>query len=219
MRYPERTAANSEGNNVDAFTTHTGVAAPLARENVDTDLIIRIERLVDLGDVDLGHWAFETIRYNKDGSPNPDFPFNQPRYKGASILIAGRNFGCGSSREGAVWAIRRMGVRCVIAPSFGDIFFGNCFQNSVLPIVLPQEEIDRLMEESRNCMAGAAFAIDLEAREIRTPGQRTVGFKVDPNRRQALLKGLDPIDTTLLREPEIATFQARDRAARPWVYS
>ena len=204
---------------MDAFTTLTGVAAPLARENVDTDLIIRIERLVALGHVDLGHWAFETIRYNKDGSPNPEFPFNQPRYKGASILIANRNFGCGSSREGAVVAIRGMGVRCVIAPSFGDIFFGNCFQNSVLPIVLPQEEIDRLMEEARTCMAGAAYEIDLEARAIRTPSQRTVAFKVDPNRRQALLKGLDPIDTTLLRDKEIAAFQAKDREARPWVYA
>jgi len=203
---------------MDTFTVLTGVAAPLARENVDTDVIIPIPRLVSLGHVDLGHWAFEALRYNKDGSENPEFVLNQPRYRGAAVLIAHRNFGCGSSREGAVWAIKGMGIRCVIAPSFGDIFFSNCFQNSVLPIVLPQAEIDRLMEEARTSTAGAAFAIDLEAREIRTPGQRTVPFQVDPNRRAALLKGLDPIQTTLLREPEIAAFQQRDRQARPWVY-
>jgi 3-isopropylmalate/(R)-2-methylmalate dehydratase small subunit len=203
---------------METFTVLTGVAAPLARENVDTDLIIPIPRLVTLANVDLGRWAFEAIRYHKDGSDNPDFVLNQPRYRGAPILIAGRNFGCGSSREGAVVAIRRMGIRCVIAPSFGDIFFNNCFQNSVLPIALPQAEIDRLMEEARTCMSGAAFAVDLEAREIRTPGQRTVTFDVDPNRRKGLLQGLDPIDTTLLRDAEIASFQDRDRKARPWIY-
>lgn len=203
---------------MEVFTVLTGVAAPLARENVDTDLIIPIPRLVTLADVDLGRWAFEAIRYHKDGSENPDFVLNQPRYRGAPILVAGRNFGCGSSREGAVVAIRRMGIRCVIASRFGDIFFNNCFQNSVLPIALPQEEVDRLMEEARTCTSGAAFAVDLEAREIRTPGQRTVAFEVDPNRRQSLLKGLDPIATTSLREGEIASFQDRDRKARPWIY-
>ena len=204
---------------METFTVLTGVAAPLARENVDTDLIIPIPRLVTHANVDLGRWAFEALRYHKDGSENLDFVLNQPRYRGASILIAGRNFGCGSSREGAVVAIRRMGIRCVIASSFGDIFFNNCFQNSVLPIALPQEEVDRLMEEARTCTSGAAFAVDLEDREIRTPGQRTVAFEVDPNRRQGLLKGLDPIATTSLRESEIASFQDRDRKARPWIYS
>jgi 3-isopropylmalate/(R)-2-methylmalate dehydratase small subunit len=203
---------------MEAFTVLTGVVAPLARENVDTDLIIPIPRLVTLANVDLGRRAFEAIRYRKDGSENPDFVLNQPRYRGASILIAGRKFGCGSSREGAVVAIRRMGIRCVIASSFGDIFFNNCFQNSVLPIALPQEEVDRLMEEARTCTSGAAFAVDLEAQEICTPGQRRVGFEVDPNWRQSLLKGLDPIATTSLREGEIASFQDRDRKARPWIY-
>jgi 3-isopropylmalate/(R)-2-methylmalate dehydratase small subunit len=203
---------------METFTVLTGVAAPLARENVDTDLIIPIKRLVSLEHVDLGKWAFEAIRYRPDGTDNPDFVLNQPAFRGASILIAHRNFGCGSSREGAVVAIRAMGIRCVIAPSFGDIFFNNCFQNSVLPIVLPQEEIDRLMAEARGSTPGAAFAIDLEAREIRTPGQRTVPFPVDPNRRHSLLQGLDPIRSTLLRENEIASFQARDRTQRPWVY-
>jgi 3-isopropylmalate/(R)-2-methylmalate dehydratase small subunit len=203
---------------METFTVLTGVAAPFARENVNTDLIIPIPRLVTLANADLGRWAFEHIRYHKDGSDNADFVLNQARYRSAPILIAGRNFGCGSSREPAVVAIRRMGIRCVIAPSFGDIFFNNCFQNSVLPIALPQVEIDRLMEEARTCMSGAAFAVDLERCEIRTPGQRTVTFDVDPNRRKGLLKGLDPIDATLLRDAEIASFQIRDRKARPWIY-
>jgi 3-isopropylmalate/(R)-2-methylmalate dehydratase small subunit len=201
------------------FTVLEGVAAPLMRENIDTDVIIPIKRLVTLANINLGDWAFEPLRYQKDGSENPDFVLNQPRYHGARILLAGRNFGCGSSREGAVVAILGMGIRCVVAPSFGDIFFNNCFQNGVLPIVLPQEEIETLAEEARSSMDGAAFAVDLVAQEIRTPGQRTVPFTVDPNRRQALLQGLDPIGTTLLREAEIASFQQRDRAARPWVYA
>ncbi len=201
------------------FTVLEGVAAPFMRENVDTDVIIPIKRLVSLAHVDLGHWAFEPLRYRKDGSDNPEFILNDPKFRGARILLAGRNFGCGSSREGAVTAILGMGIRCVIAPSFGDIFFNNCFQNGVLPIVLPQEEVDGLAEEARQGMAGAAFAVDLQAREIRTPGQRTVPFKVDPNRREALLQGLDPIATTLLREADIASFQRRDRESRPWIYS
>ena len=204
---------------MEQFTVLEGVAAPLMRENIDTDVIIPIKRLVALGQVDLGHWAFEPLRYQADGSENPDFVMHEPRFRGARILVAGRNFGCGSSREGAVLAILGMGVRCVIAPSFGDIFFSNCFQNGVLPIVLPQEEVEKLAEEARTSMAGATFAVDLQAGEIRTPGQRIVPFTVDPNRRQALLQGLDPIGTTLLRDSDIAAFQQRDRAARPWVYA
>ena len=204
---------------MEQFTVLEGVAAPLMRENVDTDVIIPIKRLVTLANINLGDWAFEPLRYRKDGSDNPDFVLNQPKYRGSRILLAGRNFGCGSSREGAVVAILGMGIRCVVAPSFGDIFFNNCFQNGVLPIVLPQEEVERLAEEARSSIDGAAFAVDLVAQEIRTPGQRTVPFTVDPNRRQALLQGLDPIGTTLLREEEIASFQQRDRQARPWVYA
>ena len=203
---------------MDKFTVLDGIAAPLMRENVDTDVIIRIERLVSLENVDLGKWAFELLRYRPDGSENPDFILNQPRYRASRILLAGRNFGCGSSREGAVVAILGMGIRCVIAPSFGDIFFGNCFQNGVLPIALPQAEIDKLAQEARDSTQGATFTVDLEQQEIRTPGQRVVPFTVDPNRRRALLGGLDPISTTLLRESDITAFQQRDREARPWVY-
>lgn len=134
---------------MDKFTVLDEIAAPLMRENVDTDVIIRIERLVSLENVDLGKWAFELLRYRPDGSENPDFILNQPRYRASRILLAGRNFGCGSSREGAVVAVLGMGIRCVIAPSFGDIFFGNCFQNGVLPIALPQAEIDKLAQEAR----------------------------------------------------------------------
>ncbi len=202
------------------FTVLEGVAAPFMRENVDTDVVIRIERLVGPDRENLGPWAFESLRYRPDGSENPDFVLNHPHYRGARILLAGRNFGCGSSREGAVWAIRGMGIRCVIAPSFGDIFFNNCFQNGVLPIVLPQAEVEALAEEARAAAeAGATFTIDLEAQEVRTPGKRVVAFTVDPNRRQALLQGLDPIGATLLRDAEIAAFQARDRQERPWVYA
>ena len=203
---------------MEKFTTLTAVAAYYPRANVDTDHIIRVERCTKVEKEKLGKYAFEMARFRPDGSDNPAFPLNHDPFRQAQILVGNINFGCGSSREMAVWAVAGMGIRCIIAPSFGDIFFSNCFQNSVLPIVLPQAEIDRLMEEARTSTAGAAFAIDLEAREIRTPGQRTVPFQVDPNRRAALLKGLDPIQTTLLREPEIAAFQQRDRQARPWVY-
>ncbi len=208
----------SAPSNPRQFTILEGTAAPLMRENIDTDVIIRINRLVGSDQKNLGPWAFEAMRYRPDGSENPEFVFNQPRYRGASILLGGRNFGCGSSREGAVSAIHGMGVRCVIAPSFGDIFFGNCFQNGVLPIVLPQKEVDRLAEEARTSTAGATFVVDLEAREIRTPGQRVVPFNVDPIRREALLLGLDPIAATRQYDANFAAFQARDKQERPWVY-
>ncbi len=200
------------------FTTLEGVAAPLMRENIDTDVIIRINRLVGPDQNNLGPWAFESLRYMPDGSENPEFVFNQPRYRSANIVLAGRNFGCGSSREGAVTAIRGMGIRCVIAASFGDIFFGNCFQNGILPVVLPQEEVDRLAAEARQSTAGATFVVDLTSQEIRTPGQRVLSFSIDPIRRQALLLGLDPIAATQQYAPQLSAFQARDKQERPWVY-
>ena len=197
------------------FTTLTGPAAPLLAANIDTDVIIRIERLTS-GEVDkLGHYAFEALRYLPDGADNPDFVFNQPAFRGAPILIAGPNFGCGSSREGAVTALLGLGVRCVIADSFGDIFFNNCFQNGVLPIRLPEDEIERLALEARG---GKPFIVDLERRVLATPGGREVAFAVDDLRRTALLEGLDDIGLTLKYDQEIRAWQAADRTARPWVW-
>ena len=203
---------------MEKFTTVRGPAAPLMLRDVDTDVIIPMRRLVG-GGGDLSRYAFEPLRYGEqgaDGPENPDFVLNRPEYRNAAILLAGPNFACGSSREPAVWVIKGMGFRCVIAPSFGDIFYKNCFQNGLLPIALPLEEVERLAEEARR--AGARFAVDLEATEITTPGGRRVPFEVNPARREALLRGLDDLGLTRQREAEIAAFQAADRKRRPWIY-
>jgi 3-isopropylmalate/(R)-2-methylmalate dehydratase small subunit len=185
------------------FTVHAGIAAPLPRANVNTDVLIRIERLVHLPRGQLGPYCFEAWRYRADGSEDPDFVLNRPAYRKATILIAGANFGCGSSREAAVWSLADMGYRCVIAPSFGDIFFNNCFQTGMLPIVLPAATVAELTKEAE-CNADDAAA------------GRT--FKVDAAKRRALLEGLEEIQMTLAREAEIADFQADDRRRRPWIY-
>ena len=198
------------------FRQISGPAAPFLEPNVNTDVIIRIERLTGVPRSDLGAYAFEVLRTASDGRPNPDFILDRPPFRGAPILIAGRNFGCGSSREGAVWALMALGLRAVIAESFGDIFFNNCFQNGLLPVVLPKEAVDRLAAEAGS---GAPVAIDLVAREVRAPSGAVIPFAVDPQRRQALLEGLDEIGATLRRDPEIAAWQARDRAARPWIWA
>jgi 3-isopropylmalate/(R)-2-methylmalate dehydratase small subunit len=195
-----------------AFTRITGPAAHLPQANVDTDVIIRIERLT--GGADLGRYAFEALRYLPDGSPNPDCVFNDPRFSDAPILLAGRNFGCGSSREGAVTALMAMGLRCVIAPSFGDIFFANCFRNGLLPIVLPEDTVKRLAAASGT----GDFMVDLEARLVRAPSGDTTAFAVDALRRQGLLEGLDEIGLTLKDGSEIAAWQTADRVNRPWVW-
>src|SRR5579883_2934526 len=176
---------------MEPFTTLTGIAAPLLRPNIDTDIIIRIERLIGGDPKSLGPYAFESWRYRPDGSEDPDFVLNREPFRRARILIAGENFGCGSSREGAVWALQGFGILCIIAPSFGDIFFNNCFQNGVLPIRLERPTIERLVAS----LAG------------------------DPARPAALLQGLDEIGRTLRHDQAIAAFQARDRAERPWVYA
>ena len=202
---------------MEPFRTLRGVAAPLMRQNVDTDVIIRVERLVGLERDALGPWAFESWRYGPDGAERPDFVLNQEPYRRAPILVAGDNFGCGSSREGAVWALVGQGIRCVIAPSFGDIFYGNCFQNGVLPINLPRQEVEALADEAK-AAPEAEWTIDLVARAITTPSGRQVPFAIDPQRREMLLDGLDQIGVTRRREAEIAAFQARDRRERPWIY-
>jgi 3-isopropylmalate/(R)-2-methylmalate dehydratase small subunit len=193
-----------------------GRATPLLLRDVDTDVIIPMRRLVALRGGDLERYAFEALRYDEGGSLRQDCVLNRPEYRDAALLLAGENFGCGSSREPAVWAVKALGYRCVVAPSFGDIFFKNCFQNSVLPVVLPMREIAALAAEARE---GGLFAVDLERQVIATPGGSEVAFDVNPVRREALLEGLDEIALTRRREPDIAAFQAEDRRRRPWIYA
>jgi 3-isopropylmalate/(R)-2-methylmalate dehydratase small subunit len=202
---------------VDKFAKLTGVAAPLAAPNVNTDVLVRIERLADCGKGQLGAFAFETWRYDSTGAENPNFVLNQARYRGSTILLAGRNFGCGSSREGAVWALWDFGIRCIIAPSFGDIFHTNCFQNGLLAIVLPQASLDALMEAAAAPDASLC-TVDLVTQTITTPLGRQLSFPVDAPKRLALLEGLDEISMTLGKATEIADFQRRDRQQRPWIY-
>lgn len=197
------------------FITLTGPAAALARDNVDTDVIVRIERLTSLARDALGPYAFESWRLRPDGSEDPSFVLNQPQFREAAILLTGRNFGCGSSREGAVWALLARGIRCVIAESFGDIFFSNCFQNGVLPIRLPAALVQRIVAQAAD---GAPVTVDLTACHILLPDSSTIPFEVDPMRREALLEGLDDIQRTLRLEPAIAAWQALDRRERPWLW-
>ncbi len=193
------------------FQTLTAVAAPFLQKNVDTDLIIRIERCTGLPKEELGRYAFEMVRFLPGGAENPEFVLNQPRYRGAQILVCGEFFGTGSSREMAVWAIAGMGIRCLIAPSYGQIFFGNCFQNGLLPIVLPAEEVGALAKEAE---AGKPFEINLEQQTI----NGAIRFDIAPRLKKMLLEGLDEIDLTMALEPKIAAFESADRAKRPWIY-
>lgn len=195
------------------FTVVTGPAAPLMLANVDTDVIIRIERLTSFAKDALGPYALEALRYREDGSDEPGFVLNQPSFRGAPILLADANFGCGSSREGAVWALQAIGVRCVIAPSFGDIFFNNCFQNGVLPIRLPDAQVRALAALAQD---GGAFRVDLAEQVIEAPDDSRWPFEVERLRRESLLEGLDEIGLTLKHAAAIDAWQAADRAARPW---
>jgi 3-isopropylmalate/(R)-2-methylmalate dehydratase small subunit len=197
---------------LDKFQTLTAVAAPFPQKNVDTDLIIRVERCTKTPWDKLGDYAFEMVRFLPDGSENPAFVLNQPRYRGAKILVCGEFFGTGSSREMAVWAIAGMGIRCLIAPSFGQIFYSNCFQNGLLPIVLGSSEAEDLMREAEK---GTQFEINLEKQLI----NGKVHFDVSPRRKKMLLEGLDELGLTLSLEPKIAAFEKADRAKRPWIYS
>ena len=203
---------------MEQFTTLTAPAAPLMRANVDTDMIIRIERLIGTGRTGLGPHAFETLRYRPDGSENPEFVLNKQPYRDSTILLAGPNFGCGSSREGAVWALMGAGIRCVIAPSFGDIFFANCFQNGLLPVALPEEIVKKIADQTEASQGVARTAVDLVALTVTLPSGDIVPFTMDPRRRDALLEGLDDIALTLRHAEKIAAWQARDRAARAWAW-
>ena len=199
------------------FTTVSGPAAPLMEANVNTDVIIRIERLSEFPADELEPYAFEAWRFDEAGAETPDFVLNQPAWRGAPILLAGTNFGCGSSREGAVHALNCMGVRVVIAPSFGGIFRNNCYQNGTLPIVLPEDVVEGFAEIART-QPDAPFTVDLERQVVVPPNGAPVSFEIDGLRRQALMKGLDDLGLTAERLPEIAAFQSKDRNARPWVW-
>lgn len=199
------------------FERLVGAAAPLPMPNIDTDVIIRIERLTAGGGQDvLGRWAFEALRYDAEGSERPEFVFNQPGYRGAPILLAGPNFGCGSSREGAVTAIAGMGVRCVIAESFGDIFYANCFQNGMLPIRLSHAEMERCFEAAG---PDVTFDVDLDAQTVTPPDGVAIAFDIAPLKREALLLGLDDIGLSLREADRIRQWQLRDRMTRPWIWT
>ena len=198
------------------FTQVSGAAVPLMRANVDTDIIIRIERLTTLAKDQLGPYALEALRIRADGSEDPDCVLNHSSFRQAPILLAADNFGCGSSREGAVWALHGRGVRCVIAPTFGDIFFGNCFQNGVLAIRLPLSCIQSLAEQ---CASGAPITVDLQTCSLTAADGRQIPFHVDPLRREALLHGLDDIGLTLKEDTLIRQWQETDRKRRPWAWS
>jgi 3-isopropylmalate/(R)-2-methylmalate dehydratase small subunit len=197
------------------FTTLTGVAAPLPMINVDTDKIIPKQHLKTIARTGLGKALFDEMRYRNDGSENPDFVLNKPAYRKAKILVAGENFGCGSSREHAPWALLDFGIRCVIAPSFADIFFNNCFQNGVLPIKLPAETVALLMDDAQKG-ANARLTIDLATQTITRPDGSTVSFDIDPFRKECLLNGLDDIGLTLQKETAIAAYEAKQRTTAPW---
>ena len=192
------------------FSIVTGPAAPLLAANVDTDVIIPIQALVGTGKDGLGEQGFARLRYRTDGTENPEFLLNQKPWRGTPILLAGENFGCGSSREGAVWALMGMGVRCVIAPSFGDIFHANCFQNGLLPVRLPMEAIRRIAALSG---ANGLTTVDLERRVVIAPDGEAIPFEVDPRKREALLEGLDDIALTLQHEAKISAYERAQGAA------
>jgi 3-isopropylmalate/(R)-2-methylmalate dehydratase small subunit len=201
------------------FTQLTAIAAPVMRSNIDTDVIIRIDRIVGNSvRGSLGKWAFGALRYLPDGSENPDFILNREPYRQAEILITGPNFGCGSSREAAVWSLQEMGIRAVIGSGFGDIFFANCFQNGILPIMVDKGIVDGLAAEVEHTQGAGRISVDLEAQTITSPSGKHIRFEIDPRRRAGLLEGLDEVALTLQRDDEIRAFQAADRTERPWIH-
>ena len=201
---------------MDKFTTLTGIAAPLPLINVDTDMIIPKQFLKTIQRSGLGKNLFDEMRYATDGAEIPDFVLNKPAYRNAQILVGGDNFGCGSSREHAPWALLDFGIRCVIAPAFADIFYNNCFKNGILPIVLPQEIVDQLMDDAQNG-ANATLTVDLENQIITRPDGKTVAFDVDAFRKHCLLNGLDDIGLTMEKASAIESFETKAAQDRPWV--
>ena len=201
---------------MEKFTTLSGVAAPLPMINVDTDKIIPKQHLKTVERTGLGKALFEELRYRADGRENPDFVLNQPAYRQAKILVTGENFGCGSSREHAPWALMDFGIRCVIAPSFADIFYNNSFKNGMLLIKLPQATIDDLMEDAKKG-ANARLAVDLASQTITRPDGEKIHFELDPHLKHCLLEGLDDIGLTLKKEAKIASFEGKRRLSQPWL--
>lgn len=200
---------------MEKFVKLTGVAAPLPVVNVDTDMIIPKDYLKTIKRTGLGTGLFAEARYNEDGTPNPDFVLNKPAYQNAKILVAGDNFGCGSSREHAPWALLDFGIRCVISTSFADIFYNNCFKNGILPIVVSQADLDKLMDDA-NRGSNAVLSIDLETQEITGPDGGSIKFEIDAFKRHCLLNGLDDIGLTLEKAGAIDTFEKATAASRPW---
>ena len=206
------------GNIMDKFTTLEGVAAPLKIINVDTDMIIPKQYLKTIKRTGLGKGLFSEQRYKDDGSENPEFVLNKPAYRKAKILVADNNFGCGSSREHAPWALMDYGIRCVISTQFGDIFYNNCFKNGILPIKMPKEVIDKLMDDASRG-SNAIIEVDLEKQEIKGPDGGTVHFDIDPFRKRCLLEGLDDIGLTLEKKSEIDDFESKQKESQPWLHA
>ncbi|MBV8889149.1 MAG: 3-isopropylmalate dehydratase small subunit [Alphaproteobacteria bacterium] len=203
---------------MEKFTQLSGVAAPMPAINIDTDKIFPAGRLKTIKRTGLGHILFEELRYNADGSENPDFVLNKPPYRQAKIIVAGDNFGCGSSREHAPWALLDFGISCVIAPSFADIFYNNCFKNGLLPIALPQDKVDLLLEDAKKG-ANAVLSIDLESQTISRPDGEQIHFDIDPTRKKCLLEGLDDIGITEQKTAAIGGYEQQAQAARPWQFN
>jgi 3-isopropylmalate/(R)-2-methylmalate dehydratase small subunit len=201
---------------MDKFTTLEGVAAPLKMINVDTDMIIPKQYLKTIKRTGLGTGLFSELRYKDDGSENPDFVLNKPAYRKAKILVVDDNFGCGSSREHAPWALLDFGIRCVISTSFGDIFYNNCFKNGILPVRVTPEQLEKLFDDAERG-SNATLSIDLPAQEIRGPDGGVIKFEVDAFRKHCMLNGLDDIGLTLQKKTAIDSFETKTQAARPWL--
>ncbi len=201
---------------MEKFQKLTGIAAPMPLVNIDTDMIIPKVFLKSIQRTGFGKNLFDEMRYNRDGSEIPDFVLNKPQYRNAEILVAGDNFGCGSSREHAPWAIADFGIKCVVSTSFADIFFNNCFKNGILPIVLPQEQVDLLMADAERG-ENARMTVDLEAQEITTSDGEVIKFDVDAFKKQCLLEGLDDIGQTLQKQAAVQSYEGKMAQERPWV--
>lgn len=201
---------------MEKFDKHRGVAAPLNMINIDTDKLIPKQFLKTIKRTGLGKHLFNEIRFNADGSENEDFVLNKPAYREASILVAGDNFGCGSSREHAPWALLDYGVKCVISTSFADIFFNNCFKNGILPIVVSKEELDQLMDDADNG-ANSVLDIDLENQHIGRPNGEKINFEIDEFRKHCLINGLDDIGLTMQKQSNIDDFEKKREAKKPWI--
>ena len=201
---------------MDKFTTLTGIAAPMPLVNIDTDMIIPKQFLKTIHRSGLGKNLFDEMRYNADGSEVADFVLNQPAWRDSQIIVAGDNFGCGSSREHAPWALLDFGVRCVISTSFADIFYNNCFKNGILPIVMPKAAVEVLMDDARKG-ANARITVDLENQTVTSSDGQSFGFDIDPFRKHCLLNGLDDIGLTMEKSAAIDTYEAQMAQSRPWV--